>query len=134
MIIYPAIDLHDGKVVRLREGELTQKTVFSNDPVATAQSWIDQGAGWIHMVNLDGALTLANQNIRVLEAVAKLDVQVQFGGGLRDSNALESALDAAPPEWCLGRWRSSSPPRSWSRLIALERKRFASRLTQKTAR
>ena len=102
MIIYPAIDLHDGKVVRLREGDLTQKTVFSNDPVATAQSWIDQGAEWIHMVNLDGAFDAANQNIRVLEAVAKLGVQVQFGGGLRDSNALESALDSGASRVVLG--------------------------------
>ena len=109
MIIYPAIDLHDGKVVRLREGDLTQKTVFSNDPVATAQSWIDQGAGWIHMVNLDGAFDAANQNIRVLEAVAKLGVQVQFGGGLRDSNALESALDSGASRVVLGTLAVTQP-------------------------
>ena len=55
MIIYPAIDLRGGKVVRLREGDPQQQTVFSDDPISTAKSWIDQGASWIHMVNLDGA-------------------------------------------------------------------------------
>ncbi|MDE2856860.1 MAG: 1-(5-phosphoribosyl)-5-[(5-phosphoribosylamino)methylideneamino]imidazole-4-carboxamide isomerase [Chloroflexota bacterium] len=102
MIIYPAIDLHDGKVVRLREGDLSQETIFSEDPAATAQSWIDQGAEWIHMVNLDGAFDAANENIRVLETVAKLDVKLQFGGGLRDLKALGGALDAGAARVVLG--------------------------------
>ena len=102
MIIYPAIDLHDGKVVRLREGDLSQETVFSEDPAATAQSWIDQGAEWIHMVNLDGAFNAANDNIRVLETVAKLDVKLQFGGGLRDLGALGDALDAGASRVVMG--------------------------------
>ena len=63
MIIYPAIDLRDGKVVRLREGDPNQQTLFSDDPVATAQSWIDQGATWIHMVNLDGAFDSESGNL-----------------------------------------------------------------------
>lgn len=102
MIIYPAIDLHDGKVVRLREGDLSQETVFSEDPAATAQFWIDQGAEWIHMVNLDGAFDAANDNIRVLETVAKLDVKLQFGGGLRDLGALGDALDAGASRVVMG--------------------------------
>ncbi len=102
MIIYPAIDLHDGKVVRLREGDLSQETVFSEDPAATAQSWIDQGAEWIHMVNLDGAFDGANENIRILESVAKLDVKLQFGGGLRDLGALGDALEAGASRVVLG--------------------------------
>ncbi|MCY4018550.1 MAG: 1-(5-phosphoribosyl)-5-[(5-phosphoribosylamino)methylideneamino] imidazole-4-carboxamide isomerase [Chloroflexi bacterium] len=102
MIIYPAIDLHDGKVVRLREGDLRQETVFSNNPAATAQAWIDQGAEWIHMVNLDGAFAAANDNMRVLEAVAKLDVSVQFAGGVRDLQALGEALDAGAARVMLG--------------------------------
>lgn len=109
MIIYPAIDLHDGKVVRLREGDLGQKTIFSRDPVATAQSWIDQGAEWIHMVNLDGAFDAANENIRVLNAVAKLDASVQFGGGLRDLDALEKALDAGASRAVLGTMAIKQP-------------------------
>jgi len=65
MIIYPAIDLRGGKVVRLREGDPNRETVFSEDPVATAQNWIYQGATWIHMVNLDGAFSEANENERL---------------------------------------------------------------------
>lgn len=102
MIIYPAIDLRAGKVVRLREGDLHQETVFSEDPTATAQSWIDQGAEWIHMVNLDGAFDAANENIRVLEGIAKLDVKLQFGGGLRDLEAMGAALDAGAARVVLG--------------------------------
>ena len=55
MIIYPAIDLRGGKVVRLREGDPKKQTIYSSNPVDTALNWIDQGAEWIHMVNLDGA-------------------------------------------------------------------------------
>ncbi len=102
MIIYPAIDLRGGKVVRLREGDLSQETVFSSDPVATAQLWIDQGTEWIHMVNLDGAFDAANENISVLEAVAKLDVKLQFGGGLRDLHAVGDALAAGASRVVLG--------------------------------
>lgn len=102
MIIYPAIDLRGGKVVRLREGDLRQQTVFSADPLATARLWIDQGAQWIHMVNLDGAFAAANENLRVLEAVAKLNVKLQFGGGLRDLQAVREALDAGAARVVLG--------------------------------
>ncbi len=70
VIIYPAIDLRGGKVVRLREGDPNRQTVFSDDPVATARQWIAEGAAWIHMVNLDGAFAAANNNGAILEAVA----------------------------------------------------------------
>lgn len=93
MIVYPAIDLRDGKVVRLREGDPNQQTLFSDDPVATAQAWIDQGATWLHMVNLDGAFEGDSENLNVLEKVAKLDVCVQYTGGLRDLSALKQAWD-----------------------------------------
>ena len=56
MIVYPAIDLRHGRVVRLRYGDPAQETVHSDDPVATAQRWQAAGAGWLHVVNLDGAL------------------------------------------------------------------------------
>src|SRR5689334_5244571 len=66
MIIYPAIDLRGGKVVRLKEGDPNQQKVFSDDPIATAQEWIGQGATWIHIVNLDGAFASTNDNARIL--------------------------------------------------------------------
>ena len=102
MIIYPAIDLRGGKVVRLREGDPERQIVFSDDPEATAQTWIDQGAAWIHMVNLDGAFAGDGSNLRTLEAVAKLDVNVQYTGGLRDMAALKRARDAGAGRIVIG--------------------------------
>lgn len=102
MLIYPAIDLLEGKVVRLREGDPKQRSVFSDDPVATAQQWIDHGAEWLHMVSLDGTFGAANQNMAILEDVAKLDVQVQFTGGLRDMDALQAAKDAGASRLVIG--------------------------------
>lgn len=102
MLIYPAIDLLEGKVVRLRKGDPTQKSVFSDDPVATAREWIDQGAEWLHMVSLDGTFGAANQNMAILEQVARLDVKVQFTGGLRDMAALQSAKDAGASRLVIG--------------------------------
>ena len=102
MIIYPAIDLRGGKVVRLREGDPRRQTVFSDDPIATAQSWIDQGATWIHMVNLDGALESQGDNLGILESAAKLEVKLQYTGGLRDMTAIARALDCGASRIVIG--------------------------------
>lgn len=102
MIIYPAIDLRGGKVVRLTEGDPTRQTTFSDHPVATAQRWIDQGARWLHMVNLDGAFDDDNDNLTVLANVAKLDTQIQFGGGLRNMDQIAEALDLGAARVVLG--------------------------------
>ncbi len=102
MIIYPAIDLRGGKVVRLKEGDPNQQKIFSDDPVATAEEWIKQGATWIHMVNLDGAFASTNDNARILEAVSRFDVMVQFGGGLRTMVDIERAIDQGASRVVLG--------------------------------
>lgn len=102
MIIYPAIDLRGGVVVRLREGDPNRQTVFSDDPVATAREWIAEGAAWIHMVNLDGAFAAANNNGAILEAVAMLDVKVQFAGGLRSLDDIDLALQRGASRVILG--------------------------------
>ena len=102
MIIYPAIDLRGGKVVRLREGDPNRQTIFSDDPVATARQWIADGAQWIHMVNLDGALATANNNGAILAAVAKLSVKVQFAGGLRTLDDIAAALERGASRVILG--------------------------------
>ena len=102
MQIYPAIDLRDGKVVRLQEGDPNQQTTFSSDPVATAQQWIDSGATWIHMVNLDGAFSDANDNGIILEAAAKLNAKIQFGGGLRSMKDIKQAVDSGASRVVLG--------------------------------
>jgi phosphoribosylformimino-5-aminoimidazole carboxamide ribotide isomerase len=102
VIIYPAIDLRGGKVVRLREGDPNRQTVFSDDPAATARQWIADGAAWIHMVNLDGAFAQANDNGAILEAVAARDVNVQFAGGLRSLDDIARALDRGASRIVLG--------------------------------
>jgi phosphoribosylformimino-5-aminoimidazole carboxamide ribotide isomerase len=102
MIIYPAIDLRGGQVVRLKEGDPDRQTIFSDDPLATARAWIDQGAAWIHMVNLDGAFASANQNGLVLEAVARLGTPVQFGGGLRSMPDIDEAIQRGASRVVLG--------------------------------
>lgn len=118
MIIYPAIDLRGGKVVRLREGDPQRQTIFSDDPIATAQRWIDQGAAWLHMVNLDGAFAAANDNGHILEHVAKLNVSIQFGGGLRSLDDMKRALDRGASRIVLGTVAAQQPA---AVLAALER-------------
>jgi phosphoribosylformimino-5-aminoimidazole carboxamide ribotide isomerase len=102
MIIYPSIDLRGGKVVRLKEGDPNRQTVFSDNPVETARNWIGQGASWLHMVNLDGAFAEANDNLGILEQVARLGVPVQFGGGLRSIDDLARAIEAGAARVVIG--------------------------------
>ncbi|GAB4313560.1 MAG: 1-(5-phosphoribosyl)-5-[(5-phosphoribosylamino) methylideneamino]imidazole-4-carboxamide isomerase [Phototrophicales bacterium] len=102
MIIYPAIDLRGGKVVRLVHGDPKQQTIFSDDPIATAQQWIDQGAEWIHVVNLDGAFNEQNDNLKVLADLAKLNAKIQFGGGMRALDDIAQALDLGASRVVMG--------------------------------
>jgi phosphoribosylformimino-5-aminoimidazole carboxamide ribotide isomerase len=102
MIIYPAIDVRGGKVVRLREGDPNRQTIFSDDPVNTARRWIDEGASWLHMVNLEGAFSAANNNLRVLESAAKLNTPIQFGGGMRQMGDIERAFACGASRVVLG--------------------------------
>ena len=88
MIVYPAIDLRAGRCVRLRQGDFTAETVFAADPVEAARRWADEGAAWLHIVNLDGALgaggEAAGANLAALERIrAAVPLSVQFGGGVR---------------------------------------------------
>ncbi len=102
MIIYPAIDLRGGQVVRLREGDPDKQTIFSDNPLETARQWIDEGATWLHVVNLDGAFSQANDNASLLQQIAALDVSVQFGGGLRTLDEMERALAQGASRIVLG--------------------------------
>lgn len=102
MIIYPAIDLRGGKVVRLREGDPNRQTVFSDDPLATARQWAADGAAWIHMVNLDGAFASANNNGEILESAAKLPIKIQFAGGLRSLDDIAQVLERGAARVVLG--------------------------------
>ncbi len=103
MIIYPAIDLRQGKAVRLRQGDPNQATVYDANPVKAAERWVDQGAPWLHVVNLDGAFGVASPNFKVLQRIADaVDVPIQFGGGLRNLEAVEDAFDTGIARVVLG--------------------------------
>jgi phosphoribosylformimino-5-aminoimidazole carboxamide ribotide isomerase len=102
MIVYPAIDLRRGRVVRLLHGDPAQETVHSDDPVATAQHWQAAGAEWLHVVNLDGALGESTLALDTLRAIAAVGLPVQFGGGLRSLEDVERALDAGAARAILG--------------------------------
>jgi phosphoribosylformimino-5-aminoimidazole carboxamide ribotide isomerase len=93
MIIYPAIDLRGGKVVRLKEGDPARMTAYSDDPAEMARKWLGMGAAWLHVVNLDGAFGESDDaNRSALETILKLGAQVQFGGGMRSLDAIEDAI------------------------------------------
>jgi phosphoribosylformimino-5-aminoimidazole carboxamide ribotide isomerase len=126
LIIYPAIDLRNGKVVRLRQGDPTTQTVFSDDPVATALSWGTVGAKWLHVVNLDGALgrgyttDLDRHQVGTpigvslnLQALANIRgataLPIQYGGGIRSIDQAAAALELGATRVILGTIALESP-------------------------
>lgn len=97
-ILFPAIDLRGGKVVRLRGGDPAQETIYSQDAVETARRWIDCGAKWLHVVNLDAAMgepdqTSRNALVQVVRYAFAVGVNVQVGGGIRSVEAIETLLE-----------------------------------------
>jgi phosphoribosylformimino-5-aminoimidazole carboxamide ribotide isomerase len=97
VLIIPAIDLKDGRCVRLKQGDMNTATVFSDDPVAMARHWAAKGAKRLHIVDLNGAIAGRPKNERVIrEMIAAVGEQtaIQLGGGIRDLDAIESYLDA----------------------------------------
>ena len=103
MILFPAIDLKDGKCVRLRQGEMQQATVFNTDPVAQAQSFEAQGFEWLHVVDLDGAFAGRPVNAAAVEAIVKtVNIPVQLGGGIRDLDTIVTWLEKGVVRVILG--------------------------------
>lgn len=105
--ILPAIDLRQGQVVRLKMGDPSRQTVYSNDPAQTARRWLSAGARWLHVINLDGAFNEVdskNQNAltQIIEAAEEFGASVQFGGGLRSSAAIDRALNLGVTRVVLG--------------------------------
>ena len=101
--IFPAIDLRDGKVVRLKYGDPDQQTVFGDDPVAMGQRWLDAGSDWLHIVNLDGAFgEKGASNWAALQAIAALPCKIQFGGGVRGHDDVARALALGATRVILG--------------------------------
>jgi len=96
MLLIPAIDLKDGRCVRLRQGDLQDATVFSEDPGAMASHWVDQGARRLHLVDLNGAVAGRPKNegaIREIIAAVGDRIPIQLGGGVRDLDTIERYLD-----------------------------------------
>lgn len=102
MIVYPAIDLKEGRVVRLRQGDPSQKTIYSDHPVEVAQRWQEAGAGWVHVVNLDGALDSEAKTWSILESINRLGLKIQFGGGLRTADDVQQAFNSGVERAVLG--------------------------------
>lgn len=96
MLLIPAIDLQDGRCVRLRQGDLDDSTVFSDDPGAMARQWLDQGARRLHLVDLNGAVAGKPKNsaaIRSIVEAVDADTPIQIGGGIRDLDTIEHYID-----------------------------------------
>jgi phosphoribosylformimino-5-aminoimidazole carboxamide ribotide isomerase len=96
MLVIPAIDLKDGQCVRLRQGLMNDSTVFSDNPVATAQRWADAGGRRLHLVDLNGAFEGEPVNAGAVEAIAKAlpEMPIQIGGGIRDMGTIARYLEA----------------------------------------
>jgi len=95
IIIYPAIDIRGGKCVRLFQGDYGQETVYADSPLAMAKRWVEQGASWVHLVDLDGAKEGKPANAELIKEIAReIPVPVQVGGGIRTEEQIADYLDA----------------------------------------
>ncbi|MCR5757570.1 MAG: 1-(5-phosphoribosyl)-5-[(5-phosphoribosylamino)methylideneamino]imidazole-4-carboxamide isomerase [Selenomonas sp.] len=103
MLIFPAIDIRGGKCVRLLKGDFRQETVFSDSPATMAKKWQDQGAEYLHLVDLDGALAGSSQNLAAIkEILATVAIPVELGGGIRRLEQIEKLLDMGIARVILG--------------------------------
>jgi phosphoribosylformimino-5-aminoimidazole carboxamide ribotide isomerase len=103
VILYPAIDIRRGHAVRLVQGDYDRETVFDADPLDAARRWVEQGAQWLHVVDLDGARAGVPANLeQVARICAETGVPVQCGGGLRDGRAVGAVLAAGAQRALLG--------------------------------
>jgi phosphoribosylformimino-5-aminoimidazole carboxamide ribotide isomerase len=103
VILYPAIDILDGKAVRLVQGRFEDATTYHDDPLDAAQSWVDAGARYLHVVDLDGARAGEPHSIEHLRRIAQgTGVPVQYGGGLRTTDAVREALRAGAERVIVG--------------------------------
>ncbi len=103
MILLPAVDIRDGRAVRLRQGRFEEETIYADDPLEAARSFVEAGAGFLHVVDLDGARAGEPANLHHLERITReLEVPVQYGGGLRSLGAVRGALAAGADRVVLG--------------------------------
>jgi phosphoribosylformimino-5-aminoimidazole carboxamide ribotide isomerase len=103
LILYPAIDIRGGRAVRLTQGDYGRETAYDADPVDAARRWADEGAEFLHVVDLDGARAGAPRNLEAIERIAAaVDCPIQVGGGLRTPQAVRAALDAGAERVVIG--------------------------------
>ena len=103
MYLLPAIDILGGKAVRLAKGDYEQVTVYNDDPVAQARAFVEAGAEWVHVVDLDGARSGEPQNIAIVERIVReTSLQVEVGGGVRSLDTLQRLVDAGAARVVLG--------------------------------
>ena len=103
MIIYPAIDLKDGKCVRLYKGDMDRETVYNDDPAAQGLAWAQAGFSWVHVVDLDGAVTGSSQNSAAVKSIIEaVDIPVQLGGGIRSLEHINHWLSEGVSRVILG--------------------------------
>ncbi len=111
MLIIPAIDLKDGKCVRLRQGRMEDETVFSDDPVEVAGRWVEAGARRLHLVDLNGAFAGQPVNASVIRDIAAAypELPIQVGGGIRDEDTIQAYLEAGVQYVILGTKAINAP-------------------------
>jgi len=111
MLLIPAIDLKEGKCVRLRQGRMDDNTIFSDDPVAVAGKWVAAGAKRIHLVDLDGAFAGKPKNAEIIHRIVEAypEVPVQIGGGIRDEDTIQAYLEAGVQYVIIGTKAVSTP-------------------------
>jgi phosphoribosylformimino-5-aminoimidazole carboxamide ribotide isomerase len=110
VILFPAIDLRGGRCVRLIQGRFDEETTYSDDPVAMAKRWADEGAEWLHVVDLDGAKAGSPQQLDIVSRiVAAVPIRVEIGGGYRSLEHVQRALDCGLERVILGSVAVSQP-------------------------
>ena len=103
MILFPAIDLKDGKCVRLVQGDFNKSTTYNNSPLDQAKLFEDLGISWLHCVDLDGALAGQSENVKSIEEIAsKTNLKLQFGGGIRNIKSVETLINIGIQNVILG--------------------------------
>jgi phosphoribosylformimino-5-aminoimidazole carboxamide ribotide isomerase len=111
MLLIPAIDIKEGKCVRLRQGLMEDSTVFSDSPLAMADKWVELGAKRLHLVDLDGAFAGKPANAEVINAIAEKypNVPIQIGGGIRDEKTIQAYIDAGVAYVIIGTRAANEP-------------------------